>query len=195
MALPADSELFEGIRAGDENAFTLLFQRHWKQLYTTALAKTADNAAAHDIVQELFLDLWEHRQSRTIHSSLQGYLYGMLRNRIFDYYRLSQKHEEQLQQLSLYLPEEEADLPELLSERAQKEQQFDEAVSNLPARIKEVYTLRCHNQYSFDTIAGILHIKPQTARNAYFRAKELLKQQASSYTISLLFFLLNNLFI
>lgn len=196
MFLSEEVELLKKMKAGDQQAFTMLFQYHWKQLYNIALSKTGEDHTAQDIVQELFLHLWEQRDKLEVQGPLSNYLYGILRNRIFDHYRTTKKQALQLEQLSILISSDEAaPMPqEALQQRAEREQRFDAAVRNLPARIRQVYQLRSQERYSFIDIASMLKIRPQTARNAYFRAKELLKQN-SSYTIPVLYLLLNNLFI
>jgi RNA polymerase sigma-70 factor (ECF subfamily) len=188
-----DTELLERIRQkDDQEAFTLLFRRYWFSLYQTVLNKTGDDGQAQDMVQEIFVHLWENRQSITILSSFKQYLGGMIRNRVFDYYKRSRRHNEQLLQLSRYLEQADTDYSrENIRNRGQQEDNFDRAVDSLPERIREIYLLRTRDRYSYEKIAEKLNIKQQTARNAYSRAITLLYENTGNmaFTLVLLYFL------
>lgn len=190
-----DIELFDCIRQkDDQEAFTLLFRRYWHFLYQTVLNKTGDDGKAQDMVQEIFVHLWENRQSISVLSSFKSYLGGIARNKIFDYYKQSRKHDEQLLQLSWYMEQSDTDLPpDAITIRRQQEEHFDRSVDNLPNSIREIYLLRACDRFSYEEIAEKLNIKQQTARNAYSRAIALLHQGVGSMDFSLLFFILLSL--
>ena len=80
----------------DQDAFTILFRRHWKPLYKTILAKTGDVEQADDIVQEIFVQLWERRDKINRIISLKGYLNGIAYNKVIDVYRYTKKQEDTL---------------------------------------------------------------------------------------------------
>lgn len=182
----SDSELFRLVtQDDDQQAYTLLFRRHWLSLYQLILRKTGNASEAQDMIQEIFIQLWEKRHSIQIFGSPRQYMNGMVRNQVFDYFRQSQKHSEQLEQLGRYL--EEAGIEDTSSEtvktRLSAETAFDNAVNNLPERIREIYLLRTRDRLSYETIAGLLNIKQQTARNAFSRAVALLTERTDSMAV------------
>lgn len=71
----------------DERAFDLLFNRHHKTMYqySVRLLKDADMAA--DIVQSVFVKLWEHKEYLSPEVNIKAYLYSMVRNRVVNYIR------------------------------------------------------------------------------------------------------------
>lgn len=171
----SDLELLAQLKESDAEAFNTLFHRNWSRLYAIAKAKTENEQAAFDMVQDIFVQLWIQRHTLDIRDSLQQYLSGAVRYQIFNYYRSLRREKAQLKQLGEMLTEEE-DSKEEKDERIRRERDLEEAVDNLPTRMKDVYLLRIRDEYSFRDIAETLDIKPQTAKNTFSRALVLLRQ-------------------
>lgn len=187
---PTEVELLERMKAGDVEAFNSLFHTHWQPLYRTALARTDNEQAAFDIVQDIFIQLWLHRDAWSIQESLIQYLQGAVRNQVFNYYRKSRRETEQLKALSEVLGgETPGDSHPEPSEADAREIALERAVEDLPDRMKDVYILRIRYTYSFRAIAAALNIKPQTAKNAYSRALVLLRDKLAESLIIVLVFL------
>src|SRR5690606_20425787 len=70
----SDEELIELIRDGDEIAFSTLYNRYWDKLYSIAYNRLYDEMEAEEVIQELFLSIWNRRQQLEIRSTLSGYL-------------------------------------------------------------------------------------------------------------------------
>lgn len=81
MALPttADLELWEQVRHNDPDAFETLYRRYMRVLLAAIYKWTENQAIAEDILQEVFLDVWERRASIQIRGQLFQYLYSMTR--------------------------------------------------------------------------------------------------------------------
>lgn len=171
----SDQELIARLKESDAEAFNTLFHRNWSRLYAIAKAKTEDEQAAFDMVQDIFVQLWIQRDTLDIRDSLQQYLSGAVRNQIFNYFRSVRREKEHLRQLGSLLAETEEPKEER-EERFRRERNLEAAVDNLPTRMKDVYLLRIHEAYSFRDIAETLDIKPQTAKNTFSRALVILRQ-------------------
>jgi len=70
------------LRVGGEKEFKKLFNTHSKKLYDIACRHVSSNDAE-DIVQDLFIELWEKRVTINVQSSWDGYLFSVLKYRIF----------------------------------------------------------------------------------------------------------------
>ena len=82
-----ECELFERIRGGDEQAFTLVYERYHGMLYSLALRMIKQTGAAEDAVQYVFVRLWELRGGLSVTVSLRNYLYTMTKNYLLNYIR------------------------------------------------------------------------------------------------------------
>jgi RNA polymerase sigma-70 factor (ECF subfamily) len=70
----------------NSNSFSQIFRKYWQELYDFAYVKTQDKDVAEEIVQELFIHLWEKRQELTIRN-LRSYFFISVKNRVIDHYR------------------------------------------------------------------------------------------------------------
>ncbi|UYQ94119.1 RNA polymerase sigma-70 factor [Chitinophaga horti] len=78
-----DQLLLSQIAAGSEPAFCALFDRYWHKVFTTALLFTRSEPVAQDIAQEVFLQLWQHRERAATIEKAESYLFISARNLIF----------------------------------------------------------------------------------------------------------------
>ena len=74
----------QAIRHDDHAAFTVLYDRYWRQLFTTAYNYTRSHEAAQEIVQDVFVYVWTKRATLLISSSVAQYLLSATRYRIYD---------------------------------------------------------------------------------------------------------------
>ena len=79
--------LLNELKQGNEKAFATLFKIWYKDLVIFASSFISNKEKCEDIVQSLFLKLWENRCSLDVNSSLKSYLLTSVRNYCFDYYK------------------------------------------------------------------------------------------------------------
>jgi RNA polymerase sigma-70 factor (ECF subfamily) len=77
-----EQELIVFLRQGDERAFTEIYNRYWNKLTAIAYNLMRDKSAAKEIVQDLFVGIWNRREQIDI-SNLSGYLATATRFAIF----------------------------------------------------------------------------------------------------------------
>jgi RNA polymerase sigma-70 factor (family 1) len=81
-----ENQLVEALRRGDTSAFAELFDRYWFDLYEYASKKINEPDEAEELVQNVFLDLWEKRE-RLVIGNVFYFLKVCLRNKCVDYLR------------------------------------------------------------------------------------------------------------
>src|SRR5688500_3096063 len=69
---------------GDEQAFIETYDRYWYKLFLSSYRRTRNKAVAEEIVQNLFLKLWEKRSTLSI-GQLENYLFSSIRNATIDF--------------------------------------------------------------------------------------------------------------
>ena len=77
--------ILEQIRKKDEKVFKIFFDKHYGELVLYANGYLFDKDASEDIVQEVFIYIWEYSNKLKIETSLKGYLHAMVRNRCLNY--------------------------------------------------------------------------------------------------------------
>ena len=76
-----EPDLIRKIRTGDEMAFEKLFRLFYEALCRYAQNMVNEPELAEEIVQEMFVQLWEKRQSLDLHTGIRPYLYKAVHNR------------------------------------------------------------------------------------------------------------------
>ena len=75
------------IRSGDVAAFEALFAVYYEPLVRFAFGYLKGRAPAEDLVQDIFLSLWEQRSRWDVRDAVHTYLYKMTRNRSLNWLR------------------------------------------------------------------------------------------------------------
>jgi RNA polymerase sigma-70 factor (family 1) len=144
--------------------FSDLFRQHEHKLYTLALKLTKSDQLAKDIIQEVFLKLWDQRNQLTSIMNIEAWLYRVTENKIIDFLRkasadnrLKEKIWNQLQQI---VNESEQYL-------AAKEynQIIQKAIDQLPPQRKLIYQLNKENGMNYLDIADELQLSKHTVKN------------------------------
>ncbi|HKB90990.1 MAG TPA: sigma-70 family RNA polymerase sigma factor [Opitutaceae bacterium] len=98
----ADAKLLQQMGKGDRNAFSELYNRFSRPLYATALRILNDSAEAEDVVQEVFLNLWEKALSfKTARGTAFAWAVTLTRNRSIDRLRMKKRRFELLTEKSV----------------------------------------------------------------------------------------------
>lgn len=167
-------EAWELIRQGDLATFDKVYHQYVSQLFALAYKHIPNRTDAEDIVQEVFLDIWEKRQEIVIQSSLFNYLYSTTRYKILRFLKASNTRpesldlfQELLQQYSL--PEEHSD-----AKLRAIDHSITTAITDLPEQMKKVYLLNTEAGMSVTAIADHLEIAPQTVRNHLAKVRKRL---------------------
>lgn len=159
----SDEELLAQIKDDGRFAFDILFERYWKKLYRTAFARLKDDVIAKDVVQEIFIKIWQRRKNLNIQASFENYLLSAVRFGVISHFRLQKANDLRLQdaQERITLLEDSIDA---LADYLELENTLDEAVGCMPEMLKKVYLLRSED-LSIKDIAGQLGLADQTVKN------------------------------
>jgi len=169
----SDIPLLQQIKNGDHSAFDVLFDRYWKKLYQSALARVRDKEVAQDIVQEIFIKLWDRRGELDIKTSFQNYLLNAVRFNVISHYRSKKVTEANLQS-ALDRVDILVGSAHSLSDYFELEKVLENAIAQMPEMLRKVYQLRSKN-LSVKDIAGELDLADQTVKNYITEASRRLR--------------------
>ena len=162
----SDSEhiLLYRISNSDPKAFEALFTRYWEDVYYQASRKVSSMEDASDLTQEVFYAIWKGRYSLDVKGSVRGYILGVLRNKIYDFY---QKQNKEPQLIAMHLLNEEwvGDAPTSSDSYEGRLALIEKEISAMPERMRKVFVLSKYYGMSAEQISGQLNISIQTARN------------------------------
>lgn len=185
LANTMDQELWLLIRKGDENAYKQLYFRYFDVLFAAILQRIDDRQATEDILQDVFLSLWEKREEIELREKLFSYLYSIMRFKVIRYLKqktLSEKHLSVLRQLT-----EETILDSLLPmEKDERVLLLEQASGQLAGQLKKIYALKYDAGMSISDIADHLELSHNTVKN-HLKAIHKFFRQAAGKLSSFLF--------
>ena len=169
MKSHTDRELWNLLQGGDRKAFEALYHRYARLLYHEVSKRIDSLAKVDDLIQDIFLSLWEKRAIYQPQGDIYPYLYGMAVNRVLHYYR-SNRVQPKFVALWENLPQDLDALEELPSafkqaHREELETLVDQTIGTLPPRMHQVYQLRYEQNKTIAEIASLLSISPHTVHN------------------------------
>ena len=169
--------VLEELKNKNETVYKNVFERYYKELVVYAHNFLYDQLASEDVVQEVFIVLWENAKVLDIKTSLKAYLYAMVRNRCLNYLK-SLKITNDLNIIdlnSMLVLDEELDL---ISEEEKNilYQQIIKIIDTLPESMQKVFKLKFIENYSYNEIAADLDISVNTVKTQLQRAKLKISQ-------------------
>lgn len=175
-------------------AFCRLAESQYRSMFRYATNFTSDTDFIKDTIQEVFINIWEKRQTITI-QFVAVYFFKSLRNQLFQEFRrskpsLSSLEADELGELSDWQTIE----GNITQEESESESQLKlrQAVDLLPKRQQEVVFLKFYKNLDNEQIADLMEINRQSVANLLYRALTALKGQLSS-SIGFLFAIIQTL--
>jgi len=170
----SDVELISLWQQGNDSAFESIYRRYARQLLVIAMRKTGDREISEDIIQDVFLSLYDNKRNAHNLNSLPAYLYVILKNEILTHYRrslVSKKYEDRL----VLSYREQDDTTQDLIETKQLEQLLIEEIEKLPPQCKTVFKLSRHQHLKNKEIATRLNISENTVEQHMRKAIRILR--------------------
>lgn len=158
------SALMIRIVEGSPAAFQELMDGLWAELVRFAAWELADLDAAKDVVQGAFVHLWEHRRSWVAAGSPRSYLYRIVQHRIIDQRRHG-KVRALWAESEMSRPHRGPPTPADVLATKELQRAFEQAVSDLSPRRREVFYLVVIRGLGHREVAELLGISEQTVAN------------------------------
>jgi RNA polymerase sigma-19 factor, ECF subfamily len=151
------------IAAGDQAAFKLVYASFYKRLYQFALAIVKTREAAEEIVEDVFIRIWQKRADLSAVRNLRVYLYTATKNTALNY--LSKKARESITEpfdhINIGLDQTSV-TPEQILITAEMFKKIQDTIEALPPRCKMIFKLVREDGLKYKEIAEILNITVNT---------------------------------
>lgn len=178
-AVGDDESLVARVAAGREDALALLHRRYAGLVFHLA-ARSLDRAAAEEIVQDVFLRVWERRTLLDPAGSLRALLYRSCRNAALNH--LAHRRVERLWERSqAAAPERPAPSAEIGVRERELGDAIDAAVGALPERCRLVFLLSRDHDLSYAEIADTLELSVKTVETQMGRALRSLRRALTDF--------------
>jgi len=170
-----DLDLVKRLQQNEEEALTIIYKEYWEIMYMAAYNLVKDRSVCEDIVQEVFISLWQRREKLQIKTSLKSYLYTSTVYKVYDHFSKNKKMlKDEL--FDNFENKIEASNPETKLMHEELIRHLDAIVDSLPDKCREVYKLSRENMLSNKEIAEQLNISQRTVEGHISKALKILKE-------------------
>ena len=171
----SDKGLLNSLVKNDRDAFEEIFDRYWSRLYIFAYNVLEDKDTCEDIIQEIFISLWERRQEVII-DNLSSYLYSSVKYKIANHFRNGKITENFLgkwvKSLGAKNIEDSIEFKEISFK-------VEKLINELPEQRRLIFNLSKKNNLSHKEIAEKLGISVRTVKNQVSSALKFIRDSLS----------------
>ncbi|NIP30929.1 MAG: sigma-70 family RNA polymerase sigma factor [Candidatus Dadabacteria bacterium] len=177
----------------DEHAFNELVNRHGERIYRTAYRITGDHEASEDILQNVFVILFEKLHKFRNESKFTTWLFRVTSNASYMYLRSANRingKELHLEDLSRFDEsgnladihlKDASEIPDKNALRKEAIELMDKAINELPAKYRKIFHLRDIEGLSNQEVSEITGLSLPAVKSRILRARNFLKEKLSDY--------------
>lgn len=157
-----------------------IFKSNHKKLCNTAYRIIRDQDSAKDIVQNVFLKLWDCRNELNIETSLEGYLYKSTTNASLNFIERNQRHLRFAEEIKATTTHTEDDASKNINIK-ELETHIERTLSSLPPKCRAIFILSRYEGLRYKQIAEQLDISVNTVENQMAKALSIMREGLKSY--------------
>lgn len=172
----SDQELIRLVANDDHAAFKAMYDKFWQKLFTLAVYKTGDREDAEEIIQDIFISIWNRRHELRI-EFLEAYLTRAVNLKLIDRLRKKIKVYTKIDLESISISTEIIDYLTV----EDFTMQVEASLNKLSAKTQEVYDLSRNQEKSQKEIAEYLHLTEKAVEYHITKALKQLKLDLESY--------------
>ncbi len=174
----------------DLRAFEECFQEHFTPLTFFAKKFVIDLDSSKEIVHDVFVRLWEKRETIDPNNSVKSYLYTSVHNRCLNYIRDQKKINSNIEHLEDFHADSNWEESDSLQE-LELEEKINATIQTLPDRCKEVFLLNRFEGLKYKEVAEKLGISVKTVEIQMSKALKILRKHLSDYINVLILILMS----
>lgn len=171
----------------DEVAFREIYNRYWKEVFWVAYRKVKSKEPAEELVQNLFLSLWERRREHAI-LNLQSWLFGAIKFSIINYYKVQMVHEKYVNyvQGNVHTATHTTEEITMLSDLSEA---IEKGIELLPHKTGVVFRLSRFENRTVKEIAKDLDISEKAVEYHITQSLKIMRLHLKDYFVAGLIFL------
>lgn len=173
--------LLERCSKGDREAFSFLYIEYLQPLYRHTYLFLKCRESSEEIVQDVFIKLWEKRADLIKIKSFRSYVYHMTKNMVMDHIRRSHMEYKALNRI-----QPQSDISENTSENLLIYKDYlgiaQEAINQLTEKRRTIFLMRTQQDLSIDQIAADLQISRSVVKKQYYTSVTLVREHIEKQT-------------
>ena len=178
-----DNDILKLLKSHDHHGLKILFDRYYKPLVIYSVKYVTSLEAAEDIVQSLFIRIWEKKKYMSISGSLRSYLFTSARNSSIDYIKEYRKIDmDSIEAYENTIISEERSLEEIDNRR----KLLYAEIEKLSPQSKKVFEAIVFNDLKYKEVAAALGISVNTVKTLFSRSLKKLRNSLDTIVLIML---------
>jgi RNA polymerase sigma factor (sigma-70 family) len=156
------------LQQGDEKALAFLMQEYYSDIYNYASKFSKDTGLVSDCIQEVFISLWQRRESATVILSVKYYLLRAVKNKVLKAIHINQRKAQKVIEQNGYEFFQEFSIEKQIIEKQiseEKAERLRQALSFLSKKQQEIIYLKYYQHLDYGQIADLMSINRQSVYN------------------------------
>lgn len=170
----------EEINNGNKKAFESLFLHFYEPLCQFIWRFTHSQHVSEELVQEVFLNIWQSKDTLDPEQNIKSYLYQAARNKAINHIKHQELAEEYNKKIA-WLKQKPVTQEHNYDEESEFVQAAQKAIEALPDRARQIYKLSRKDGLTYKEISDVLDISPKTVESQMSRALKILRKSLSEY--------------
>lgn len=176
-----EKELLEALQKGSVQAFDYLYQTYSLRIYSNIYRMVKCQDTTQELLQDVFISVWERREEIDPELSFKAYLYRISRNLVYNYFRRAKIGQKVLDYIASISTELDSSVEEGIAYHETKDL-LDTLISQLPPQRKVIYTLCKLEGRSYSEVSQLLNISESTINDHIVKATRFLKGKYHNLT-------------
>ena len=182
-----DYNAVKSLKSGDVKSFDHLFRKYSQRLYKFSMSYLKSEEEAREIVQDVFLYIWESRENLKPECSFNAYLFTIAYSRVKKYFLRKLRDNHARDELIYSLLKQENNLDRVVDFRSLLEK-VEQIILQFPERRQQIFLKRKYEGWPVKQIAEEFGISPNTVENHLTAAMKQLREELRCNNISELLF-------
>ena len=177
------SEALSCLKAGDTRSFEMIYAQFAGRLYQYVFSRVRQRDTSEEIVQEIFVSLWQNRHRIEIEQSIEAYLFGAAKFRILSYIRSESVRRDYARSFSAFAAGQFDNSAEESMDVRDLEQSISRSMATLPQKCQTVFKLSRVEHQPIAKIAKSMNISRRTVENYLSQALRHLRVTLGEFLV------------
>jgi RNA polymerase sigma-70 factor (ECF subfamily) len=173
MEIQEDFELFRQIKAGDRQAFSVIYEKYRAGVYATAYLTLHDKTEAEDVTQEVFLLLWTGRNKINIKSTVKFYLSRIAHNKSLNKRIYNSNHAKR--NINYTRMNENVEHSYAYVNNNEERDTLNKAMEDLPEKSRRSLELVYFEEKSHKEVAALIGLSVNTVKTQVYTSLKLMR--------------------